>query len=76
MTRGTTETDYRNRNGRTVMRKTDRPGADHNQMTYVLRCDGFGYVYGANRSDIFPHAARPMMAARGACQSGIRNAVF
>jgi hypothetical protein len=53
MTKGTTETGYRNRNGQTVTRRTDLPGNDHNQMTYVLRCDGCGHEYGSNGSDIF-----------------------
>ena len=53
MSKGTTEPGYRNRNRQVVVRKTDLPGNDHNQMTYVLRCDGCGHEYGANGSDIF-----------------------
>ena len=53
MSKGTTEPGYRNRNGQVVLRRTDLPGNDHNQMTYVLRCDGCGHEYGANGSDIF-----------------------
>ena len=51
--KGTTEVGYRNRNEQIVLRKTDLPGNDHNQMTYVLRCEKCGQEYGANGSDIF-----------------------
>lgn len=53
MSKGTTEFGYRNRNGQIVLRKTDLPGNDHNQMTYVLHCEQCGHEYGANGSDIF-----------------------
>ena len=53
MSKGTTETGYRNRNGQVVLRRTDLPGSDHNQIIYVLRCDTCGHEYGANGSDIF-----------------------
>ncbi len=53
MSKGTTEPGYRNRNGQVVVRKTELPGNDHNQMTYVLRCEQCGCEYGANGSDIF-----------------------
>lgn len=53
MSKGTTEVGYRNRNGQIVLRKTDLPGNDHMQMTYVLRCEQCQHQYGANGSDIF-----------------------
>jgi len=53
MTKGTTEIGYRNRNEQLVVRKTNIAGNDHNQMTYVLRCETCGHEYGANGSDIF-----------------------
>lgn len=53
MSKGTTETGYRNRNGQVVLRKTNLPGNDHNQFIYVLRCENCGHEYGANGSDIF-----------------------
>ena len=44
---------YRNRNGQTVIRRTDTPGNDHNQVVYELECSGCGQRYGANGSDIW-----------------------
>ena len=49
---GTTEVGYRNRNAQIVLRKTDLPGTDHNQMVYALKCEACGHEYGANGSDI------------------------
>jgi hypothetical protein len=47
-----------NRNDQILIAKTDRPGNDHNQKTWVLLCarrndtgDLCGYRYGANGSD-------------------------
>lgn len=53
MSQGTTAIGFRNRNNQIVLRKTDLSGNDHNQMTYVLRCEQCGHQYGANGSDIF-----------------------
>ena len=53
MSKGTTEIGYRNRNGQTVLRRTDQPGNDHLQVIYVLQCGECGHEYGANGSDIF-----------------------
>jgi len=53
MTKGTTDIGYRNRNSQTVVRKTDLAGNDHNQVTYVLRCEQCEHEYGSNGSDIF-----------------------
>ncbi len=50
---GTTVQGYRNRNGQTVIRRTDTPGNDHNQVVYELECGGCGCRYGANGSDIW-----------------------
>ncbi len=50
---GTTEQGYRNRNGQTVIRRTDSPGNDHNQVVYELECDACGCLYGANGSGIW-----------------------
>lgn len=53
MIKRTTEVGFTNRNGQTVIRKTDLPGNDHNQIIYVLRCGHCAHEYGANGSDIF-----------------------
>ena len=50
---GTTTPGYRNRNGQVVIRKTDVPGNDHNQVVYVLQCGDCDLQYGANGSDIW-----------------------
>jgi len=60
---GTTDVGYVNRNGQTVLRATGRPGNDHLQYTYVLRCKACGNEYGANGSDIFQRKCP-------ACQDG------
>lgn len=52
-TKGTTQVGYTNRNDQVVIRKTDLPGNDHNQLVYVLRSISCGHEYGANGSDIF-----------------------
>ena len=52
-TAGTTVPGYTNRNGQTVIRKTDLPGNDHNQRVYVLECGQCRHHYGANGSDIW-----------------------
>lgn len=49
----TTHPGYVNRNGQKVIRRTDVPGNDHMQMTYVLQCRKCGNEYGANGSDIW-----------------------
>jgi hypothetical protein len=49
--KGTTRVGYKSPRGQTVVRKTDLPGSDHNQVVYVLRCQN-GHEYGANGSDI------------------------
>jgi hypothetical protein len=41
-----------NSNGQQVVRRTERPGTDHLQVVYVLRCAACGHAYGANGSDI------------------------
>lgn len=53
MNLGTTQIGFQNRNQQVVVRKTDLPGNDHNQVVYVLRCGVCGHEYGANGSDIF-----------------------
>ena len=62
LTKGTTEIGYTNRNHQTVIRKTNRPGTDHGQAVYKLRCGDCGRSHGANGSDIFqrrcPHCDR------------------
>jgi len=50
---GTTQVGYVNRNGQKVIRPTGKPGTDHGQYVYVLRCGTCGHEYGANGSDIF-----------------------
>ena len=49
----TTVPGYVNRNGQTVIRRTDMPGNDYNQVVYELECGGCGERYGANGSDIW-----------------------
>jgi hypothetical protein len=48
----TTQIGYINRNNQEVMRRTNSPGTDHNQVVYVLHCEYCGKEYGANGSDI------------------------
>lgn len=50
---GTTQPGYVNRNSQEVIRSTGKPGTDHGQYIYVLRCGECGEEYGANGSDIF-----------------------
>ena len=50
---GTTTPGYWNRNGQVVVKRTDRPGNDHNQRLYVLECSRCGHRYGANGSDVW-----------------------
>jgi hypothetical protein len=49
----TTQIGYENRNGQVVIRATGKPGNDHLQYIYVLRCGTCLHEYGANGSDIF-----------------------
>lgn len=49
----TTEPGFINRNLQEVVTRTDLPGNDHNQVTYILRCQSCDLRYGANGSDIF-----------------------
>jgi hypothetical protein len=55
LSKGTTRVGFTNRNNQTVLKKTDRPGNDHNQIVYILKCNasGCGHEYGSNGSDIF-----------------------
>ncbi len=50
---GTTQPGYVNRNRQEVLSNTGKPGNDHNQVIYLLRCHTCGERYGANGSDIF-----------------------
>jgi len=50
---GTTQVGYVNRNGQEVIRPTGKPGTDHGQYVYVLKCRTCCHEYGANGSDIF-----------------------
>ena len=51
--KGTTKPGYRNRNGQVVVRRTNRPGNNHNQVAYELECRDCGHRYGANGSDVW-----------------------
>lgn len=51
--RKTTEPGYVNRNKKKVIKCTNLPGNDHNQVVYLLHCQECGTLYGANGSDIF-----------------------
>ena len=50
---GTTQMKYMNRNGQEVVRSIGKPGTDHGQCVYVLKCQTCCHEYGANGSDIF-----------------------
>jgi len=49
----TTEPGHKSKNEQVVVRNTDKPGNDHNQIAHVLRCIRCQNEYGANRSDIW-----------------------
>jgi hypothetical protein len=49
----TTRIGFVNPNDQEVIRPTRKPGTDHGQYVYVLRCRGCGNEYGANGSDIW-----------------------
>ena len=49
----TTQIGYVNPNRQEVIRPTNKPGTDHRQYVYVLRCRTCGHEYGANGSDIW-----------------------
>jgi hypothetical protein len=51
MAKGTTQLGFVNPNGQTVIRRTDIPGTDHLQYTYVMRCTHCNHQYGVNGSD-------------------------
>ena len=51
-TKGTTNPGYENPNGQVVIEDTGKPGTDHNQRIYRLRCTLCNHEYGANGSDI------------------------
>lgn len=51
-TKGTTNPGYKNPKGQVVMEDTGKPGTDHNQRIYRLRCTLCNHEYGANGSDI------------------------
>jgi len=51
--KGTTRIGYVNRNEQEVVCRTNLPGNDHLQKTYVLRCKRCGAEYGANGTDIW-----------------------
>jgi len=49
----TAKVGYVNRNQQEVVLPTGKPGTDHGQYVYVLRCRTCGHHYGANGSDIW-----------------------
>lgn len=51
--KGTTTPGYVNPNGQITIKRTELPGNDHLQRTYVLCCSHCLELYGANGSDIF-----------------------
>ncbi len=55
MNRDWTEPGRVNDHNQVNLGRTDppRPGTDHNNYVYVMRCGNCGYTYGANGSDIF-----------------------
>lgn len=50
--KGTTAIGYVNKHGNRVLQKTDQPGNDHLQRTYVLQCPS-GHDFGSNGSDLW-----------------------
>lgn len=58
-----------NRNRQRLIAKTARPGTDHNQYVWHLRCEACGVEYGANGSD-FHQRKCP------ACQGGAAGLEF
>ncbi|HSP14494.1 MAG TPA: hypothetical protein VLV78_07065 [Thermoanaerobaculia bacterium] len=48
-----TDAGYVNKNEQEVVRRTDRPGNDHGQRVYLVRCRKCNAEYGANGSDIW-----------------------
>jgi hypothetical protein len=52
MSKGTTTPGFVNPHGQEVLRRTDLPGNDYLQYTYVMRCGECSAEYGANGSDI------------------------
>ncbi len=51
--KGTTEIGFVNSKGQEVVRRTEKPGNDHNQRTYEVACQHCGHRYGVNGSDIY-----------------------
>ena len=51
-------------NGQSVIRRTDTPGNDRNQVVYELECGGCGHRYGANGADIWQRKCPTCGAAR------------
>lgn len=47
-----TQPGFTNPNAQSVLGPTGRPGTDHGQSIYVLKCQRCGHEYGANGSDI------------------------
>ena len=50
--KGTTTYGFVNPHGQEVIRNTGKPGTDHGQYVYELKCQHCGHLYGANGSDI------------------------
>ena len=48
-----TKKDFINRNGQKNLGNTGKPGNDHLQYIYKMKCTECGHTYGANGSDIF-----------------------
>jgi hypothetical protein len=67
--RHTTAVGFINRNRQVVIRRTDRPGTDHGQVVYVLRCELCRADYGTNGSTIY-------LAKCPACQGGAVGLAF
>jgi hypothetical protein len=65
----TTKPGYVNKNGQEVLKATDLPGNDHNQVVYVMSCGSCGKRYGANGSDIWQRRC-------AACGGGAAGCVF
>ena len=62
--KGTTGPGYENPNGQIVVGQKSRPGTDHNQFVYELRCKHCCYRYGANGTDIHERKCPAYQAGR------------
>lgn len=68
----TTTPGYVNRNEQVVLHATGLAGTDHCSYTYVLRCGGCDYRYGANGTDIFQRKCPSCQGGRPGQEFAVR----